>query len=124
MVGARVKRGGCGDITTVPPQQAKSVEELGELFSAVTDVMETAAATGNQQKGRGHVTQVLEGLRERMGVPASNGRKSDGEGGGVSGPWPLSLSQYVIMMVYCIDLFVFFVFVFFYIRCVDIVDLS
>ncbi|KAM3865293.1 phosphoinositide 3-kinase regulatory subunit 5-like [Diretmus argenteus] len=58
--------------------QGKSVNELGETFSMVSDVLETAAAMGDPLKGRGHVIQGLEGLRERMGVPASNGRKSDG----------------------------------------------
>lgn len=33
-------------------------------------------------KGRSHVIQGLEQLRESMRIPASNGRKSDGEGGG------------------------------------------
>ncbi|CAB1344656.1 unnamed protein product [Coregonus sp. 'balchen'] len=58
--------------------QVKSLEELAEIFSMVTDVLETAAAMGDPVKGRDHVTQGLEGLRERIGVPASNGRKSDG----------------------------------------------
>uniref|UniRef100_A0A8C7SQ96 Phosphoinositide 3-kinase regulatory subunit 5 n=1 Tax=Oncorhynchus mykiss TaxID=8022 RepID=A0A8C7SQ96_ONCMY len=58
--------------------QVKSLEELAEIFSMVTDVLETAAAMDDPAKGRDHVTQGLEGLRERMGVPASNGRKSDG----------------------------------------------
>ena len=63
---------------TLSPQ-VKSLEELAEIFSMVTDVLETAAAMDDPAKGRDHVTQGLEGLRERMGVPASNGRKSDGE---------------------------------------------
>ncbi|XP_071388816.1 phosphoinositide 3-kinase regulatory subunit 5 isoform X1 [Centroberyx affinis] len=58
--------------------QAKSVNELGEIFSMVSAVLETAAATGDLPKGRSHVIQGLERLRERMGIPASNGRKSDG----------------------------------------------
>ncbi|KAJ8001910.1 hypothetical protein DPEC_G00174320 [Dallia pectoralis] len=58
--------------------QAKTVEELAEIFSTVTNVLETAAAMADPGKGRSHVTQGLEQLRERMGVPFSNGRKSNG----------------------------------------------
>ena len=43
----------------------------------VTDILETAATS--PQKSRGHVTQELEGLREKIGIPASNGRKSEGK---------------------------------------------
>lgn len=59
--------------------QVKSLEVLVEIFSMVTDVLERAAAMDDPAKGRDHVTQGLEGLRERMGVPASDVRKSDGE---------------------------------------------
>ncbi|XP_059181982.1 phosphoinositide 3-kinase regulatory subunit 5 [Centropristis striata] len=58
--------------------QAKSVNELGVIFSVVSDVLETAAAMSDPLKGRGHVIQGLEQLRESMRIPASNGRKSDG----------------------------------------------
>ncbi|XP_023268532.1 phosphoinositide 3-kinase regulatory subunit 5 isoform X2 [Seriola lalandi dorsalis] len=58
--------------------QGKSVNELGEIFSTVSDVLEAAAAISDPLKGRSHVIQGLEGLRERMRIPASNGRKSDG----------------------------------------------
>uniref|UniRef100_A0A8C7UV36 Phosphoinositide 3-kinase regulatory subunit 5 n=1 Tax=Oncorhynchus mykiss TaxID=8022 RepID=A0A8C7UV36_ONCMY len=58
--------------------QVKSLEVLVEIFSMVTDVLERAAAMDDPAKGRDHVTQGLEGLRERMGVPASDVRKSDG----------------------------------------------
>ncbi|KAM4604167.1 phosphoinositide 3-kinase regulatory subunit 5 [Polymixia lowei] len=58
--------------------QAKDVNELGEIFSKVSDVLETAAATGDRLKARGHVIQSLERLREELAIPASNGRKSDG----------------------------------------------
>lgn len=58
--------------------QAKPVNELGELFSAVSDVLETAAAMSDPLKGRGHMIQGLEQLRKNMRIPASNGRKSDG----------------------------------------------
>ncbi|XP_044201695.1 phosphoinositide 3-kinase regulatory subunit 5 isoform X1 [Thunnus albacares] len=58
--------------------QAKSVNELGEIFSAVSNVLEAAAAMSDPLKGRSHVIQKLEELRERLRIPASNGRKSDG----------------------------------------------
>ncbi|KAG7242363.1 hypothetical protein INR49_023492 [Caranx melampygus] len=57
--------------------QGKTVTELGEIFSMVNDVLETAAAVDDPLKGRSHVIQELEGLRERLRIPASNGRKSD-----------------------------------------------
>ncbi|KAK2816860.1 hypothetical protein Q5P01_025051 [Channa striata] len=58
--------------------QEKSVTDLGEIFSAVSEVLETAATMNDPQKGRSYVIQGLEGLRGRMDLPASNGRKSDG----------------------------------------------
>lgn len=58
--------------------QEKTVSELEELFSAVSDVLETAAAMSDALKGRDHVIQGLEQLRNSMRIPASNGRKSDG----------------------------------------------
>ncbi|XP_053273967.1 phosphoinositide 3-kinase regulatory subunit 5 isoform X1 [Pleuronectes platessa] len=58
--------------------QEKPVDELGEIFSVVSDILETAAAMADPLTGRDHVIQGLEGLRERIRVPASNGRKCDG----------------------------------------------
>ncbi|TKS67958.1 Phosphoinositide 3-kinase regulatory subunit 5 [Collichthys lucidus] len=58
--------------------QAKTVNELGEIFSNVSDVLEAAAAMSDPLKGRSHVIQELERLRAAMRIPASNGRKSDG----------------------------------------------
>lgn len=58
------------------------MNELGEIFSTLSDVLETAAAMSDPQKGRSHVIQELERLRERMRIPASNGRKSDGKRAG------------------------------------------
>ncbi|XP_070683824.1 phosphoinositide 3-kinase regulatory subunit 5 isoform X2 [Pempheris klunzingeri] len=58
--------------------QAKTVNELGEIFSTVSEVLEMAAAMSDPLKGRSHVIQGLERLREKMRIPASNGRKSDG----------------------------------------------
>ncbi|XP_076583480.1 phosphoinositide 3-kinase regulatory subunit 5 [Chaetodon auriga] len=58
--------------------QAKAVNELEQIFFTLSDVLETAAAMSDPLKGRGHVIEKLEQLRERMRIPASNGRKSDG----------------------------------------------
>ncbi|KAM7394065.1 hypothetical protein PAMP_020888 [Pampus punctatissimus] len=58
--------------------QAKSVNELGDIFSVISNVLEKAAAMSDPLKGRSHVIQGLEELRERLTIPASNGRKSDG----------------------------------------------
>lgn len=58
--------------------QAKPVDELEEIFSEVSDLLEAAAAMSDPLKGRSHVIQQLEQLRQRMNIPASNGRKCDG----------------------------------------------
>ncbi|KAK1887132.1 Phosphoinositide 3-kinase regulatory subunit 5 [Dissostichus eleginoides] len=58
--------------------QAKNVNELGSIFSTISDILEAAAAMKDPVKGRSHVIQGLEQLRESMRVPASNGRRSDG----------------------------------------------
>lgn len=58
--------------------QLKPVSQLAEIFSEVSDVLEAAAAMSDPLKGRTHVIQELEQLRERTNIPASNGRKSDG----------------------------------------------
>ncbi|KAJ8363462.1 hypothetical protein SKAU_G00122930 [Synaphobranchus kaupii] len=58
--------------------QSKCVEEVGQIFSAVTEVLETAASMEDPHKARDHLLQGLEGLRHRIGVPVSNGKKSDG----------------------------------------------
>lgn len=64
---------------TMNALQEKPVDELGEIFSEVCDVLEAAAAMGDPVKGRSHVIQELEQLRETIKIPASNGRKSDGK---------------------------------------------
>lgn len=64
--------------------QVKAADELGEIFSDVSGVLEAAAAMSSPSKGRGYVIQELEQLRERMKIPASNGRKSDGEWAGLA----------------------------------------
>ncbi|KAL6110209.1 pik3r5 [Pungitius sinensis] len=58
--------------------QGKTVTDLESIFSAVSDMLETAAAMSDPLQGRSHVIQGLEMLRERMRIPASNGRKADG----------------------------------------------
>ena len=55
------------------------MNELGSIFSTISDVLEAAAAMKDPVKGRSHVMQGLEQLRESMRVPASNGRRSDGK---------------------------------------------
>lgn len=57
------------------------MDDLREIFTAVSDVLETAATMNDPLKGRSSVIQGLEGLRERMKISASNGRKSDGKQG-------------------------------------------
>ncbi|XP_035262179.1 phosphoinositide 3-kinase regulatory subunit 5 isoform X3 [Anguilla anguilla] len=57
--------------------QSKCAEEVGQIFSAVTEALETAASTEDAHKAREHLLQGLEGLRRRIGVPVSNGNKSD-----------------------------------------------
>lgn len=72
----------CQDVNLEPYHehslQARTVHELEEIFSTVTDVLEAAVAMSDPLKGRSHVIQELELLREGMRIPASNGRKSDG----------------------------------------------
>ncbi|XP_057699569.1 phosphoinositide 3-kinase regulatory subunit 5 isoform X2 [Corythoichthys intestinalis] len=58
--------------------QAKGVVELGEMFSTISGVLETAAAMSDPLEARGHVIEELERLRERLHIPASNGMASDG----------------------------------------------
>ncbi|XP_041837983.1 phosphoinositide 3-kinase regulatory subunit 5 [Melanotaenia boesemani] len=58
--------------------KAKTVNELEEIFSLVSDLLEMAAAMSDPLQARSHVIQGLEKLRERLRIPASNGRKSDG----------------------------------------------
>ncbi|KAG7491624.1 hypothetical protein MATL_G00005620 [Megalops atlanticus] len=58
--------------------QSKTVEELGQVFSDVTEVLETAVTMEDSDKAREHVMQGLEELRQRIGIPASNGWRSDG----------------------------------------------
>uniref|UniRef100_A0A3Q4G562 Phosphoinositide 3-kinase regulatory subunit 5 n=1 Tax=Neolamprologus brichardi TaxID=32507 RepID=A0A3Q4G562_NEOBR len=56
----------------------RALQELEEIYSLVSDALEAAATMSEPLKGRSHVIQGLEKLREMMKIPASNGRKSDG----------------------------------------------
>ncbi|KAM9314715.1 phosphoinositide 3-kinase regulatory subunit 5 [Pholidichthys leucotaenia] len=58
--------------------QAKPVNELGEIFTLVNDMLESAAAMKDPLLGRGHVVQGLERLREMLQIPTFNRRQSDG----------------------------------------------
>uniref|UniRef100_A0A3B4GEQ9 Phosphoinositide 3-kinase regulatory subunit 5 n=1 Tax=Pundamilia nyererei TaxID=303518 RepID=A0A3B4GEQ9_9CICH len=55
----------------------RALQELEEIYSLVSDALEAAATMSEPLKGRSHVIQELEKLREMMKIPASNGRKSD-----------------------------------------------
>ena len=61
-----------------PPSQAKCVQELGDIFSMVTDVMETAAIMTDPQQGCDHVILSLERLWEELQVPAPSGPPAEG----------------------------------------------
>ncbi|XP_063057943.1 phosphoinositide 3-kinase regulatory subunit 5 [Engraulis encrasicolus] len=58
--------------------QSVSMEELERAFSTVTKLMESAVCMLDPHKARACLVQGLEELREKLGVQASNGRKSDG----------------------------------------------
>lgn len=86
--------------------QEKPVNELGEIFSEVSDILEAAAAMSDPLKGHSHVIQELEQLRERMKIPASNGRKSDGKRAGFMS-CDVYTVHYMIMIFQFIFLFFF-----------------
>ncbi|XP_068506785.1 phosphoinositide 3-kinase regulatory subunit 5 isoform X1 [Syngnathus scovelli] len=58
--------------------QAKSADELREMFSVVSGALETAAAMSSPLDGRDHVMRELEELRERLSIPSSSKRNRDG----------------------------------------------
>ncbi|XP_008412779.1 phosphoinositide 3-kinase regulatory subunit 5 isoform X1 [Poecilia reticulata] len=57
--------------------EPKTVSELKEIFSMVSDILETAAMS-DPGTARSHVIQELERLRKTFKIPSSNGRRSDG----------------------------------------------
>lgn len=58
--------------------QDKSMTEVAEIYSTVSELLETAACMNDPVQSRAHVVQGLEALRESMKVPAFNRRKYDG----------------------------------------------
>lgn len=54
------------------------MDDLQEIFTELSHVLETAATMSDLLKGRSYVIHGLEALRERMKISASSGRKSDG----------------------------------------------
>ncbi|XP_028830563.1 phosphoinositide 3-kinase regulatory subunit 5 isoform X2 [Denticeps clupeoides] len=58
--------------------QSVSMEVLERGFSLVTELLQMAVSLDDPNKAKGHMIQGLENLRESLGIPASNGRKSDG----------------------------------------------
>lgn len=66
-------------INSVILSQAASVGDLEKAFSTVTKLLETAGCMTDPRKARVCLAQGLEELREKLAIPASNGKKSDGE---------------------------------------------
>ncbi|XP_058634336.1 phosphoinositide 3-kinase regulatory subunit 5 isoform X1 [Onychostoma macrolepis] len=58
--------------------QCLSDDELAQILSSVSDLLESAAAMTDIAKAREHVRCGLEALREKLAIPASNGKTSDG----------------------------------------------
>ncbi|KAM4750796.1 phosphoinositide 3-kinase regulatory subunit 5 [Anableps anableps] len=58
--------------------EPKAINELKEIFSLVSDILETAAAVSDPGTARSYVIQELEHLTKTLKIPSSNGRKSDG----------------------------------------------
>ncbi|CAN9510536.1 unnamed protein product [Ophioblennius macclurei] len=59
--------------------QSKTMNELEEIFSLVSDFLETAAVMSDPLKGRSHVVQGLESLWQMMKISVTNGKNSDGK---------------------------------------------
>uniref|UniRef100_A0A672JVA3 Phosphoinositide 3-kinase regulatory subunit 5 n=1 Tax=Sinocyclocheilus grahami TaxID=75366 RepID=A0A672JVA3_SINGR len=57
--------------------QCLSDDELAQILSSVSDLLESAAAMTDIAKAREHVTGGLEALREKLAIPASNGKTSN-----------------------------------------------
>ncbi|XP_037546515.1 phosphoinositide 3-kinase regulatory subunit 5 [Nematolebias whitei] len=58
--------------------QPKTVNELEEIFGAVSDILEMTALMSDPLKAHSHVIQELESLRKTLKIFSSSGRKSDG----------------------------------------------
>nr|XP_015212006.1 PREDICTED: phosphoinositide 3-kinase regulatory subunit 5 [Lepisosteus oculatus]XP_015212007.1 PREDICTED: phosphoinositide 3-kinase regulatory subunit 5 [Lepisosteus oculatus] len=58
--------------------ESKKVEELSSIFSDITDILETAVSVEDIDKAREHLLEDLERLREKIGLPAPNSKKSEG----------------------------------------------
>ncbi|XP_038126432.1 phosphoinositide 3-kinase regulatory subunit 5 isoform X2 [Cyprinodon tularosa] len=58
--------------------EPKTVHELKEIFSSLSDILEMAAIMIDPEQARCHVVQELESLRKALKIPSSNGRRSDG----------------------------------------------
>lgn len=58
--------------------ESKAVNELKEIFSSVSDILETAAVDNDPRRARSHVIQELERLSRTLKISSSNGRRSDG----------------------------------------------
>lgn len=65
-------------MTKLVPFQCLSDDELAQILSSASDLLESAAAMTDIAKAREHVKVGLEALREKLGIPASNGKTSDG----------------------------------------------
>ncbi|XP_026069669.1 phosphoinositide 3-kinase regulatory subunit 5-like isoform X1 [Carassius auratus] len=58
--------------------QCLSDDELAQILSTVSDLLESAAVMTDIAKAQEQVKGGLEALREKLGIPASNGKTSDG----------------------------------------------
>ncbi|KAK6479675.1 phosphoinositide 3-kinase regulatory subunit 5-like [Huso huso] len=59
--------------------ESKKLEELVEIFSASTEILETASALEDSVKSREFIQGKLGELREKAGIPAENGNTPAGE---------------------------------------------
>uniref|UniRef100_A0A673N2I6 Phosphoinositide 3-kinase regulatory subunit 5 n=1 Tax=Sinocyclocheilus rhinocerous TaxID=307959 RepID=A0A673N2I6_9TELE len=58
--------------------QCLSDDELAQILSSLSDLLESAAAITDIAKAREHIKGGLEALREKLGIPASKRKTSDG----------------------------------------------
>ncbi|XP_041078364.1 phosphoinositide 3-kinase regulatory subunit 5-like [Polyodon spathula] len=59
--------------------ESKDLKELVEIFSASTEILETASALEDSVKSKEFIQGELEELREKAGMPAENGNTPAGE---------------------------------------------